>query len=53
MDYEQTTLKDVVALRNQAQAAKATGTNRDVLLQKIKSLKLHRVLMWYLSDILI
>ncbi|WP_128130812.1 LemA family protein [Legionella sainthelensi] len=25
MDYEQTTLKDVVALRNQAQAAKATG----------------------------
>lgn len=25
MDYEQTTLKDVVALRNQAQAAKASG----------------------------
>ncbi|QRN04774.1 LemA family protein [Legionella sp. MW5194] len=25
MDYEQTTLKDVVALRNQAQAAKAAG----------------------------
>lgn len=25
MDYEQTTLKDVVALRNQAQAAKAVG----------------------------
>ncbi len=25
MDYEKTTLKDVVALRNQAQAAKATG----------------------------
>jgi len=25
MDYEQTTLKDVVALRNQAQQAKATG----------------------------
>lgn len=25
MDYEQTTLKNVVALRNQAQAAKATG----------------------------
>src|SRR5690606_7056490 len=25
MDYEKTTLKDVVALRNQAQAAKASG----------------------------
>src|SRR5688572_10318977 len=25
MDYEQTTLKDVVALRNQAQQAKASG----------------------------
>ncbi|HBI21261.1 MAG TPA: LemA family protein [Legionella sp.] len=28
MDYEQTTLKDVVALRNQAQAAKAVGDDR-------------------------
>lgn len=29
MDYEQTTLKDVVALRNQAQAAKATGDEQE------------------------
>jgi LemA protein len=28
MDYEQTTLKDVVALRNQAQAAKAAGDEK-------------------------
>ena len=28
MDYEQTTLKDVVALRNQAQAAKASGDEK-------------------------
>lgn len=28
MNYEQTTLKDVVALRNQAQAAKAAGDER-------------------------
>ncbi len=28
MDYEKTTLKDVVALRNQAQAAKAAGDER-------------------------
>ncbi len=28
MDYEQTTLKDVVALRNQAQAAKAQGDDK-------------------------
>lgn len=28
MDYEQTTLKDVVALRNQAQAAKASGDDK-------------------------
>jgi LemA protein len=28
MDYEQTTLKDVVALRNQAQQAKATGNEQ-------------------------
>ncbi|MFI4917942.1 MAG: LemA family protein [Legionellales bacterium] len=28
MDYEKTTLKDVVALRNQAQAAKATGDEK-------------------------
>ncbi|MDF1683153.1 MAG: LemA family protein [Legionellaceae bacterium] len=28
MDYEQTTLKDVVALRNQAQAAKANGDDK-------------------------
>ena len=28
MDYEQTTLKDVVALRNQAQQAKATGDEK-------------------------
>jgi LemA protein len=28
MDYEQTTLKDVVALRNQAQAAKANGDEK-------------------------
>src|SRR5690348_10520680 len=28
MDYEQTTLKDVVALRNQAQAAKASGNEK-------------------------
>lgn len=28
MDYEQTTLKDVVALRNQAQAAKAAGDDQ-------------------------
>jgi len=28
MDYEQTTLKDVVALRNQAQAAKDTGDEK-------------------------
>lgn len=29
MDYEQTTLKDVVALRNQAQKAQATGNEKD------------------------
>lgn len=29
MDYEQTTLKDVVALRNQAQVAKANGNEAD------------------------
>lgn len=29
MDYEQTTLKDVVALRNQAQAAKAAGNEAE------------------------
>lgn len=29
MDYEQTTLKDVVALRNQAQQAKASGNEKD------------------------
>lgn len=29
MDYEQTTLKDVVALRNKAQAAKAEGNEKD------------------------
>src|SRR6201987_3331828 len=28
MDYEQTTLKDVVALRNQAQQAKASGDDQ-------------------------
>ena len=28
MDYEKTTLKDVVALRNQAQAAKASGDEK-------------------------
>src|SRR5476649_2160300 len=28
MDYEQTTLKDVVALRNQAQQAKASGDEK-------------------------
>nr|WP_232220735.1 LemA family protein [Legionella tunisiensis] len=28
MDYEKTTLKDVVALRNQAQAAKAAGDEK-------------------------
>ena len=28
MDYEQTTLKDVVALRNQAQQAKASGDDK-------------------------
>lgn len=29
MDYEQTTLKDVVALRNQAQQAKASGNEKE------------------------
>ena len=29
MDYEQTTLKDVVALRNQAQQAKASGNEQE------------------------
>lgn len=29
MNYEQTTLKDVVALRNQAQAAKASGNEKE------------------------
>lgn len=36
MDYEQTTLKDVVALRNQAQQAKASGDEKSRMLAENK-----------------
>src|ERR1700730_2072253 len=36
MDYEQTTLKDVVALRNQAQQAKASGDDKSRMLAEDK-----------------
>ena len=48
MDFEKTTLKDVVELRNQAQSARKSG---DELLLKIVSLKLQAALMLCLNNI--